>query len=139
METMKINLDLSIPKLVKKGSDFVVKPNVEKDILTLLEAKQEIDEALEELRTNLATELRKLSSQATQIQGDVIRCSFSGAKYRVVGENKEFQNISVYQTKKVTPNTKAIEHYRSQTNRLPDGVELVDRKLKIEVKNGKET
>ena len=115
---MKINIELDLKNLIDKGSNFVIRPDAEFHILKLFEAQEKINDAIDKIQKAIKEDLLKLSSEATQIQGDNIRAKLNGAKYELVGDaDKKFIKITKIDSERTTLITAVMEKYMRENRK----------------------
>lgn len=108
MKTDLVRLDTKQLTLLKKqGSNLLVDPQADKAIITLLDAKDKIDEALKQIK------------QEVFKQGERIQKGFTGV---------EGQHILFYRANggtRMSLDRKYVEEYKEKHGDLPKGVVLI--------------
>lgn len=128
-------------KLEKDGEGIMFDPKAEDAIARLLEIKNEVDGAVEYLKSEIERQALEFNPNFTGLKGSKIKINYSaaGSRYKDTGEIKFHREK--FWTKKIvwSLNSKAIEDYKAKYRKLPKGIAEVNRKKTIrisEVQNG---
>lgn len=136
---VKVN-SAEILRLEKDGEGIIFDPKAEDAIVRLLEIKNEVDGAIEYLKSEIERQALEFNPNFTGLKGAKIKINYSasGAKYKDTGEVK-FHKGSFWTKKTVwSLDSKAIDEYKAKFYKLPKGVQEIHRKKTIrvsEVKN----
>ena len=137
---VKVNAG-EILRLEKDGESIVFDPKAEDAIARLLEIKNEVDGAVEYLKSEIERQALEFNPNFTGLKGSKIKINYSaaGSRYKDTGEIKFHREK--FWTKKIvwSLNSKAIEDYKAKYRKLPKGIAEVNRKKTIrisEVQNG---
>lgn len=137
---VKVNAG-EILKLEKDGEGIIFDPKAEDAIVRLLEIKNEVDGAIEYLKSEIERQALEFNSNFTGLKGSKIKINYSasGAKYRDTGEIK-FHREKFWTKKTVwSLDSKAIDEYKAKNYKLPQGIAETHRNKTIrisEVQNG---
>ena len=128
-------------RLEKDGEGIMFDPKAEDAIARLLEIKNEVDGAVEYLKSEIERQALEFNPNFTGLKGSKIKINYSaaGSRYKDTGEIKFHREK--FWTKKIvwSLNSKAIEDYKAKYRKLPKGIAEVNRKKTIrisEVQNG---
>lgn len=136
---VKVN-SAEILRLEKDGEGIIFDPKAEDAIVRLLEIKNEVDGAIEYLKSEIERQALEFNPNFTGLKGEKIKINYSasGAKYKETGDIK-FHRDAFWTKKTVwSLDSKAIDEYKAKFYKLPKGVQEVHRKKSIrisEVKN----
>lgn len=128
-------------RLEKDGEGIMFDPKAEDAIARLLEIKNEVDGAVEYLKSEIERQALEFNPNFTGLKGSKIKINYSaaGSRYKDTGEIK-FHREKFWTKKTVwSLNAKAIEDYKAKYRKLPKGIAEVSRKKTIrisEVQNG---
>jgi len=112
-----ITIDFDKLNKLKAAKDFATNREAELSLLSLLEAKKQLDTVYDEVREALKQNIQKEGLQF--VEGESVKATISttGSRYKLV--NQETCPPEVLEVK-LSP--KAVDAYLENNNKLPDGV-----------------
>lgn len=127
------------PELIKElsveGGKLLLKSKAEEELMKLLNMKDMIEEAIEEVKKSITESGKKISPDFKGFMGNTVKgyLKKTGFKYEVI--NEEF----LKETVRTFPDTEKIEDYKKEKGKLPDGVTESERKeiLVLSVNKGR--
>lgn len=129
---VKINLSEML-RMQADGANIAVNPEAENAIIRLLEIQNEVNKAVDLLKSEIERQALEFNPNFSAIKGSRLKINYSasGAKYKENGEVKCHQKV--FWKKKITwsPDSKAIDKHRAKYYRLPKGIVEVERKKTI--------
>lgn len=127
-----INIDLDKLNELKEAKDFTSNREVEISLISLLEAKKQLDTVYDEVRDALKTNVQNEGLQFLEGERVKVTISQSGARYELVSPQACPPEVL-----EVKLNPKAVDAYLENNNKLPDGVEELETRstsIRISVK-----
>ncbi|MCX7911143.1 MAG: hypothetical protein N2505_06165 [Endomicrobia bacterium] len=126
---LSITLDTKqLDLIVKDGDKFLVSREGEKALLKFLEIKKRLEEAEEKLKELIKKRMEE--EKITKVEGENVKIikRFFGNRYKVkdpeLVKQTGFGKVKEY----VLPDNEAIETYIEETGKLPDGIEINDKR-----------
>lgn len=137
---MKINIDTDLQYLTNDGKHIVVRQEAEEAILKLFEAKEQIEQAISDLKSKIAQEVEKLPVAISTIKTSKLRVYYRsyGARYTIDRAYLPELDKNFYETKVTySAKIKEIDAFVTENGVLPVGINEVDRPktLSITVQN----
>ena len=116
-----IKIDTKKLEELKTCSDFVTNREAENSLLSLLEAKKQLDEVYDEVRESLKQNIQ--NEGLDFVEGELIKVSVyqAGLRYKLVDKEKcppEVLDIKL--------NPSAVDAYLENHNKLPEGVDELE-------------
>lgn len=127
-----ITIDLDKLNKLKEAKDFTSNREVETSLLSLLEAKKQVDTVYDEVRDALKQSVQKQGLQFLEGESVKVTLSQSGSRYELVSPQACPPEVL-----EVKLNPKAVDAYLENNNKLPDGVEeleTINTSIRISVK-----
>src|SRR3990167_7815252 len=123
---MKITIDTDeVKKLTTDSKNILFSAEAENSILTLLDMQEQIELAIDEAKKSIEEEALKLNPNFSSVKSDKVKVFYRayGARF-LIDESKLKQLPSDFYTAvtKISANTKAIEKYEKENEKIPDGV-----------------
>lgn len=127
----KITIDLDeIDELSTQADKVFISADGEKVILDLLEAKERIDAALERAKEIIREKIQEIDPNLASIQGDQIKI-----QHRYFGNRYEFTSTEdtsfLVERTSFTVDTKKVNEYLKENEKLPKGITLAERSKQI--------
>ena len=122
-----------ITKFAEEGGKLVWKAEAEEQLLHLLELKETIDNAIEEVKENIAIAGKEVSPDFSGVMGSRVR-----AIYRVFGEKYAYDKnlvekarpfLNEFTVRKVI--SEVVDEYAKKEGNLPEGIVEKERLPKI--------
>ena len=142
---MKLNIDTdNLKKLSKTADGVLLKPEAEKTLVDLLQARKDIEEAINEAKTVLENAALALDPNFSSLTADNVKIYYRSYGSRwVVDMNLLSYLPEDYYTKevKIKLDPKKIEKHIKDTGKIPAGINEIERpktiafSLKGEVEN----
>jgi hypothetical protein len=132
----KLTIDLKdIVKLAADGQTFVMNPDAEKSIVSLLEAQANIEQAIETIKQKIVEQGTAINENFTGVRGGRIQASYRpyGAEYAIEAEiviNPAFVERKTTNSLK----TDAVKEYVKENGITPIGIKRVERKKTLSIK-----
>lgn len=118
---------------VKNGKDFVFKQEAEKAIIALLDYKEQIEKAIEEIKKGIEEAGKKVSPDFKGVIGAKIKAVYRlyGERYGYDKNKKEklidfLKSITFYRV-----DSEKVDKYAEEEGKIPDGIKLKERQPKI--------
>ena len=122
-----------ITNFVEEGGKFLFKPEAEEHLLKLLEMKELVDKAIDEVKLNIEKAGKEISPDFKGVVGGRIRAIYRvfGEKYTYDKNNPEVASefLNEFTVRKVI--SKDVDEHVKETGKLPEGIFEKDRAPKI--------
>lgn len=128
---MKLNIDTdNLKKLSKTADGVLLKPEAEKTLVDLLQARKDIEEAINEAKTVLEKSALALDPNFSSLTADNVKIYYRSYGSRwIVDMNLLSYLPEDYYTKeiKIKLDTKKVERHIKETGKVPAGVNEIER------------
>lgn len=134
--TVRQLIDLAT-QIERDGDEIVYKPEGEETLLKLLWLRDFVDRVYDAVKIKLEMKALELNPTFTAIRGSKVRVGYRyfGAKYKLANPEDVTQLPDSTYSKKTTYTLeqKVIDDLVTKIGKLPDGIELVERKKTITI------
>jgi len=113
-----IKIDLDKLNELKAAKDFATNKEAETSLLSLLEAKKQLDAVYDEVREALKQNIQNEGLQFVEGENVKVTISTTGSRYKLVD-----QEICPPEVLEIKLSPQAVDAYLENNNKLPEGVE----------------